>query len=72
MLFLRDTFEDLEFLVQVHDSLLMQVDEGREEEVLEAAQDYKAWHPKIRLAGGDLIIPIDMEVGKRWGSLENV
>jgi DNA polymerase I-like protein with 3'-5' exonuclease and polymerase domains len=72
MLFLRDTFEDLEFLIQVHDSLLMQVDEGREFEVIEASRDYKAWHPKIKLAGGELVIPIDAEIGQRWGGLENV
>jgi len=72
MLFLRDTFEDLEFIVQVHDSLLMQIEEGREYEVIEACRDYKAWHPKITLKGGDLIIPVDAETGKRWGSLKGV
>ena len=72
MLFLRDTFEDLEFLLQVHDSLLMQVEDGREMEVIEAAQDYASWHPKITLKGGDLIIPIDAEAGYRWGSLKNI
>lgn len=72
MLFLRDTFEDLEFIVQVHDSLLMQIEEGREYEIIEAAKDYKAWHPKISLKGGDLIIPVDAEVGTRWGSLKGV
>lgn len=72
MLFLRDTFEELEFIVQVHDSLLMQIEEGREYEVIEAARDYQAWHPKITLAGGDLVIPIDAETGTRWGSLKGV
>lgn len=72
MLFLRDTFEDLEFLLQVHDSLLLQIEEGREQEIIEAATDYEAWHPKIKLKGGDLIIPIDAETGYRWGSLKNI
>lgn len=70
-LFLYDTFPELEFLVQVHDSLLLQCDIGREQEIIAAARDYEAWHPDIQLAGGKLIIPIDAEIGFSWGRLEN-
>jgi DNA polymerase I-like protein with 3'-5' exonuclease and polymerase domains/uracil-DNA glycosylase len=71
MLFLHETFEDLEFLVQVHDSLLLQIDTGRENEIIEAARDYNAWHPVIDLPGGRLVIPIDAEIGHRWGGLKD-
>lgn len=72
MLFLYDTFEDLEFLLQVHDSILLQYDTDRVSEIFAAARDYKAWHPKITLAGGDLVIPVDIEIGHRWGKMEKV
>lgn len=72
MLFLYDTFEHVEFLVQVHDSLLLQVEQGREDEVINAARSYADWHPRIDLPGGRLVIPVDAEIGHRWGSLQNV
>lgn len=72
MLFLWDNFEDVEFLLQVHDSLLLQVSQGREGEIAEAARDYQAWHPKISLAGGDLIIPVDVECGTYWEPMNKI
>lgn len=72
MLYLRDTFEDMDLLLQVHDSLLLQVESGRESEIAEAARDLVAWHPKISLPGGSLVIPVDVEAGYRWGKLKPI
>ena len=63
---------DVEFLLQVHDSLLLQVPPERVSEIEAVARDYASWHPKITLAGGDLIIPVDFEVGERWGNMEKL
>lgn len=61
------------FLLQCHDSLLLQVPETRVSEVAAFAQDLSAWHPKITLAGGELWIPTTVEVGPRWGkSMETI
>lgn len=69
MLFLYDHFPEIDFLLQVHDSLLLQMDKPLIRAIYEAATDYKAWHPEIILPGGKLVIPIDMKVGNRWGNL---
>jgi DNA polymerase I-like protein with 3'-5' exonuclease and polymerase domains len=63
---------DVEFLLQVHDSLLLQAPPERVQEIAELCKDLKAWHPKITLAGGELLIPVEVEVGTRWGKMENV
>lgn len=64
--------EDMKFLLQVHDSLLLQVSEARVAEVAAFAKDTTAWHPEILLPGGKLVIPTDVEVGMRWGRLEKM
>jgi len=74
MLFLYRAFDQdtLQFLVQIHDSLLMEVTEGMQYDVAEAARDYKAWHPKIILPGGELTIPVECEWGLRWKPMETI
>lgn len=72
MLFLYDNFEDLDFIIQVHDSLLLQYPTERCEEIVLAARDSDAWHPKIILPGGQLTIPVDIEIGQRWNKLEKI
>jgi hypothetical protein len=74
MLFLYKAFDQdtLQFLVQIHDSLLMEVTEGMQYDVAEAARDYKAWHPKIILPGGELTIPVECEWGLRWKPMETI
>lgn len=59
-----------QLLLQVHDSVLVQVEEGRVNEICDMASDLEAWHPEIYLAGGQLIIPIDIEIGDNWGEME--
>lgn len=61
-----------QFLLQVHDSLLLQVDPDRVQDVAAFCRDLSTWHPKISLPGGDLLIPVDVEVGDRWGSMEKL
>lgn len=70
--FLFKNFENIDFLLQVHDSLLLQVDQGREGEIAEAARDYAAWHPEIVLPGGKLIIPVEVECGNYWKPMEKI
>lgn len=74
MLFLRKTFSsDVLWLHnQVHDSLLLSVPKGYETEIAEAARDYASWHPSIKLAGGTLVIPVEVEYGSHWKPMENV
>lgn len=67
----RDCF-DVEFLLQVHDSLLLQVPEERVFEISEFAKDLRNWHPKITLPGGDLWIPVDVEMGDRWNPMQKI
>jgi len=64
--------EEIEFLLQVHDSLLLQVRKDKVKDVIRKAQDLDAWHPKIELSGGTLRIPVDVEVGNCWGVLDAV
>ncbi len=68
---LRDCLE-CEFLLQVHDSLLLQAPAERVEEIAAVARDLESWHPRITLAGGELWIPTTIEIGQRWGKLENI
>ncbi len=70
MLYLDKKFPWIKWLLQVHDSLLMQVPRGSQKQLWEASIDYAKWHPEIILAGGKLIIPIDMEVGNNWLNME--
>lgn len=59
-------------LLQVHDSLLLEVSEEHIQRVIDTAEDLERWHPKITLLGGDLWIPTDVEVGKSWGEMNTV
>lgn len=68
MLFLWQDPE-IEFLLQVHDSILLQVQESKVSEVASLATDLDLWHPEIQLPGGKLRIPVDVEVGNSWGEM---
>jgi DNA polymerase-1 len=59
-------------LLQVHDSLLFEVKESEVDAVVREVRKTELWHPEIILDGGQLIIPIDIEVGQSWGKLEKV
>lgn len=74
MLKLWEHREDLEceFLLQVHDSLLLQVPIGREFEIANLAKDLSFWHPKVMLPGGQLLIPVEVEVGTRWNPMQKI
>lgn len=59
-------------LDQIHDALLLEIDENSRHDVLERICDQDAWNPKLRLAGGELRIPIEVKIGKVWSDLEVV
>lgn len=63
---------DVEFLLQIHDALLLQVPIGREGELAAFARDLDFWHPKIILPGGQLQIPVDVEIGDRWYPMSKI
>jgi len=54
-------------LLQVHDSLLLEVPNDQLRQIQELAYDYDKWHPDIQLPGGKLVIPVDFEYGPSWG-----
>jgi len=57
---------------QIHDALLLEVDESHTLEVIELIKDQDAWNPKMQMAGGELRIPIDIQIGERWKPMETV
>lgn len=59
-------------LLQVHDSVLLEIDERCLDEVLGLVKDQDSWNPKLKLVGGELRIPIEIKVGRNWGRLEEV
>lgn len=70
MLFLKD---HCELLLQVHDSLLLQATSAAHvKEIIDMAYSYDLWHPEITLIGGDLRIPVGIEVGQDWKNMDKV
>ena len=59
-------------LLQVHDSLLYEVKTQDVPRVIAEMRKIEQWHPEIILAGGKLVIPIDIEIGENWLELERV
>ncbi|HUR98764.1 MAG TPA: DNA polymerase [Pyrinomonadaceae bacterium] len=59
-------------LLQVHDSVLLEVPDGETIRTIERIRDEDAWNPTLSLVGGDLRIPIDVKIGKNWKKLEKV
>lgn len=54
---------------QVHDSLVLSCHPGELDAILKFMLKYENWHPVIKLAAGDLIIPIEIKTGKCLGTL---
>lgn len=59
-------------LLQIHDSALFEVSDASISSALKRIQDQEAWNPKIPLSGGDLRIPIEIKVGRRWSEMKEV
>jgi len=62
---------DFKLLLQTHDSILMEAKIDQVKTITEVCKDTSQWHPKLEMMGGNLIIPVDVEVGNRWGGLES-
>lgn len=60
------------FLLQVHDSLLLQMRPERLGELAGFCRDLSNWHPTIWLSGGQLKIPVSVKAGKNWKAMEAV
>ena len=58
-------------LLQCHDSLLLEVPDRFVPAIAKECRATEHWHPKIELAGGRLIIPTSVEVGRNWGELKD-
>jgi len=65
-------FGKTKILLQVHDSLLLEVEHDSVDNIIEIINDLAAWHPVINLEGGKLTIPIEIEVGHSWGSMQPI
>lgn len=57
---------ECEFLLNVHDSLLVQCDIGREFEV--AAKMELAMRIPVEINGRSIVIPTDCKIGRNWGN----
>lgn len=60
---------DFSLLLQCHDSILLEIPESALHSVARACLSVSEWHPDIRLPGGKLVIPTEVEVGQNWGEL---
>lgn len=63
---------DFRLLLQCHDSLLLECREELVSTIASACARTEDWHPKIILAGGQLIIPTECKQGKVWGNCEKI
>jgi DNA polymerase-1 len=59
--------DKVKFLLQIHDSLLCELDDDDE-----FVREYVGWMRKIMCGGVKLLVPVkvDFKIGKAWGSLE--
>jgi uracil-DNA glycosylase family 4 len=57
---------------QIHDALLFSVPDEEVLDALERVKDQDAWNPTLKLAGGEMRIPIDAQMGKVWKEMETV
>lgn len=64
----KKAFEGLDILLQVHDSILIQVPEGKVKEGAELL--IKCLTVPIEIEGRVLTIPVDIKVGKNWEELK--
>jgi len=65
-------FDVCDMHLQVHDSLLVAVEDYKVPALVARCREIEKWHPKITLPGGRLTIPIDIEVGKSWGEMRSI
>jgi len=56
-------------LVQVHDSLILLVQDSEIESVAQACLAHTKWHPEVILPGGKMLIPTEVKFGKCMASL---
>jgi len=63
---------DFDLHLQAHDSILLMVNNTANDylPITRVCMDYKAWHPKLILSGGELTIPVEIELGTNLGKLE--
>lgn len=58
------------FHAQVHDSIVVSALASDIDPIAEFMLDFKVWQKEIKLAGGSLLIPTDVEVGQSIGKLK--
>jgi len=56
-------------VTQVHDSLILLVENESLNVAAHLSLDHKSWHPKVVLSGGEMWIPTEVKVGKRMSEL---
>jgi DNA polymerase-1 len=65
-------FGHARLLLQIHDSLLLEVPDASYGDVVARIRDQDAWNPRIALSGGELRIPIEIKTARRWSELEKI
>jgi len=74
MLYLWDQREtgriEFNLLLQVHDSLLFEVEPKYVDQLGEICLNTNSWHPEVILPAGKLVIPTDCETGQYWGEMK--
>lgn len=58
-------------IYQGHDSLTLTTRDEDVETIAKVCNETKPWHPEISLAGGRLVIPTEIKVGKCFANLED-
>lgn len=63
---------DFNLHVQVHDSLILSAPDGSLNELARACNNLEAWHPRVDLPGGRMVIPVECKAGKTMDQLEEI
>lgn len=62
----------LRLLMQGHDSVKFEIDPISESKAIAACKDQDSWNPTLKLAGGELRIPIEIKRGFNFYEMETV
>jgi DNA polymerase I-like protein with 3'-5' exonuclease and polymerase domains len=68
----KHTKLDFNLIYQGHDASVKLVRDEMIEPLTRVCLDYRAWHPKVVLPGGEMWIPVECKTGKRMSELEEI
>jgi len=65
-------FNRTKLLLQIHDSILIEVKDSEIPRIIDLIIDQDLWNPELILPGGKLRVPIEIKSGQYWNELEEV